>query len=77
MKSTSISIIRGVRPQEARSLMRRAVRQGWAITVTNGGHIRLTPPDGGTPIIAALTSSGGRGVNNLRSLLKRAGVDVG
>jgi predicted RNA binding protein YcfA (HicA-like mRNA interferase family) len=68
------SPLRGV-SKDHRDLIQKALDQGWTLTRTKSGHLRLTPPDGGDFIITAKTSGGGRGERNLRSLLRQRGVD--
>jgi len=67
--------LKGVKPKEHRDLMLKVLAQGWTATVTGSGHIKLTPPDGTAPIIAAMTAGDRRGTLNLRSRLRRHGVD--
>jgi hypothetical protein len=69
---------KGVKPRAYRDLLDRAVAQGWTLTWTGDNHIRLDPPSGHVPsgpVFGAGTSGGGRGVQNLRALLRRHGVD--
>jgi len=66
--------LRGVNDRDYRNLIRKAVAQGWSASTTNGGHIRLDGPTGQS-LFVAKTSYGGRGERNLRSLLRRHGVD--
>jgi hypothetical protein len=65
----------GITPRAYRDLIAKAVDQGWTASSTGGGHIRLDPPGKGGPIFAAFSSGGGRGVQNLRSMLRKRGVD--
>lgn len=67
--------LRGVADRDYRNLIRKAVAQGWTASTTAGGHIRLDAPTGGASLFVAKTSYGGRGERNLRSLLRRHGVD--
>ena len=65
----------GVSPRAYRDLIQKAVDQGWSASTTGGGHLRLDPPNGGGPVFTAKTSGGGRSARNLRSLLRKRGVD--
>jgi hypothetical protein len=67
--------LRGIRPRAYRDLIAIAVAQGWTVAPTKGNHWKLTPPDDGPFIICAHTSGGGRGVQNLRSMLRKRGVE--
>jgi len=69
------SPLRGVKPRAYRDVLQMALDQGWTVRTTGGGHLRLDPPDGTTPVFAAKTSGGGRGERNLKALLRLRGVD--
>jgi len=69
------SPLRGIKPKQHRDLVLKVVGQGWTATVTGGGHLKLTSPDGKASVICAMTASDSRGTLNLRSRLRRHGVD--
>lgn len=52
--------------------LRQASADGWTITRTNGGHLRLTHPAAAGPIFAASTPSCHRAEANLEAMLRRA-----
>jgi len=66
--------LRGIKPRAYRDLIAAAVAQGWTATSTGSNHWRLDPPGEGGPVFCAHSSGGGRGVQNLRALLRKRGV---
>lgn len=55
-------------------IFREAKRQGWTVTTTNGGHVRLIPPDPDLPFIhTASTRSDFRGRKRLIAHMRRFG----
>lgn len=66
---------RGIKPDQTRQLIKRAVDQGWTWEQSGGNHIRLRGPNGEL-VITALTGSDRRGYLNLRALLRQKGLDV-
>lgn len=61
--------------KDLRVVARIARRHGWTIETTKRSHIRFTSPAGRT-VFAAGTPSDRRGLRNLISDLRRAGLDV-
>jgi predicted RNA binding protein YcfA (HicA-like mRNA interferase family) len=57
--------------KDLRRLIRDARRRGWHATLTNGGHIRLTHPNGGL-VHTSYTPSDHRSIRNLDAQLRRA-----
>lgn len=55
-----------------RSLFKAAVAQGFTVSTTRGGHIKIMSPQGGL-YFAAATPSDRRAFANLRSGLRRIG----
>lgn len=55
-----------------RQLLRRVEKQGFATENTNGGHLKITSPDG-KPIFASSSPSDGRAIKNLIAQLRRVG----
>ena len=52
-------------------------KAGWTVSKLNGGHWQLRSPDKRVPIIVAPSSpSDWRGLENLKSLLRRHGVKI-
>ena len=62
-------------PRELRLLAESAVRAGWQISQTSGSHYRWTSPAGAT-VISAGTPGCHRAALNVRSLLRRHGLDL-
>lgn len=60
--------------KELRPLVRVALDAGWKLT-RGGKHYKLTSPAGACVFMSG-TGVGSRGVQNMRSVLKRAGLDV-
>lgn len=52
--------------------LREWKQQGWEITKTGGGHLRLTHDDASMPVFCASTPSDRRAVMNIESNLKKA-----
>lgn len=68
--------LKGVNSELA-ELFKLAEDQGWTVEWTKKGHVRLTPNDPNMPtIFAASTPSDWRGVKNMKSRMKRAGLKV-
>lgn len=59
-----------------RPLYDAAKAAGWRIELTGGDHVRWYPPDGGRPVVSALTPSDHRAAKNTRAYLRRSGLDV-
>jgi hypothetical protein len=56
----------------ARDLIRLAERDGWSITTTNGGHLRLEHPDATGPVFTGSTPSDRRAIHNALATMRRA-----
>jgi len=70
-------ILRGIRNDRHRTLVRRAQAAGWEIAMTGSGHVSLSK--GSQRLILSTTAGDGRrGHNwgNVRAQAKRAGLDV-
>lgn len=67
---------RQVRNRELRQLVRRAQRQGWAVTYTGGGHLRWQAPDGALVFTPSTPNGGCRSLENTRADLRRVGLEV-
>jgi hypothetical protein len=61
--------------KEITVLAKQAIRQGWTITKTNGGHLRWTSPSGSF-FFSALTPSDPRTIKNLQRDLRVNGFVV-
>lgn len=59
--------------KDIQRLVRAAEREGWAVSVTGGNHIRFRSPDGFTTIIGSM-SGGVTSNKKLKSQLLKAGV---
>lgn len=69
------SILRGIRHDKVRELVKRAMAQGWSVSKTGSGHIALDK--GKQRIIMSGTSTGaGRSWGNARSQARKYGIDV-
>lgn len=62
-------------PRELRGLARAAQQAGWTIRLTGGDHLRWESPDG-TVVHSSGSPSDRREFMNVRSRLRRAGLDV-
>ncbi len=59
------------------ALIDQARQQGWAVERRRSGHLMFRPTDRTiAPIVTASTPSDWRGPLNLRSQLRRAGLDL-
>jgi len=59
------------------SLVHLARRQGWCVEPTGGGHLRVRSCDPAMPVVfTGSTPRDWRAVRNMRSQLRRAGLDV-
>jgi predicted RNA binding protein YcfA (HicA-like mRNA interferase family) len=56
----------------ARDLIRLAERDGWTVSITNGGHLRLDHRDATMPVFAASTPSCPRALANALATMRRA-----
>lgn len=63
-----------VAPRDFRPIIREAVRHGWHVSTSGGGHLRLRGPSGAL-VFAARTPSDWRARRGLIKDLKRAGAD--
>lgn len=64
-------------PRHLRDIVKVALAAGWTYDVTRGGHPRLTPPDKSlSPVISGGTPSDHRALRNLKSDLRRRGLDI-
>jgi hypothetical protein len=59
--------------KEIEKLARLARKQGWAVTVTGGNHLKFQPPNG-RPVFGGLTTCG-PGVKKFQSMLRKAGLE--
>jgi hypothetical protein len=58
-----------------RDLYRRAVAQGWSVSMTGKQHILLVPPDGGRGVMLSATAhEGGDVLRAKQSEFRRAGL---
>jgi len=73
------AVPQSVKDKDLRNLYGMAAAQGYDISSTNGGHIRMAPQKGanGMKILTGPTTpSDHRSIKNLRAQLKRAGLEV-
>jgi predicted RNA binding protein YcfA (HicA-like mRNA interferase family) len=59
------------RNHQMNELRRRLRKDGYTLSKTNGGHLRVTHPDMDGPVFAPLTPSDYRAPKNLLATLKR------
>lgn len=60
---------------KVRELVRAAQAAGWRVELTGGGHVKFLPP-GGRPVFGSQTPSDPSAWRNMRSDLRRAGLEV-
>jgi predicted RNA binding protein YcfA (HicA-like mRNA interferase family) len=58
-------------PSHVRGVLLRACNDGWRVTVTHGGHLRLEHPEGGV-VFASSTPSSRHAGHALQGDLRRA-----
>jgi len=63
-------------PQHLRQLARRAIAEGWEISVTGSGHLRWKPPGGPAMITGSSPHRKGFGPRMERRDLERAGLTL-
>lgn len=60
---------------KARDIVEAARRQGWTVSQTKRGHIKLVPADPDMPIVIGSGTPGDyRAVRNLLALARRSGL---
>jgi len=74
--AAATAIVRGIRSDKVRELVKRACRDGWDARKTGSGHIALTRNDRTVIVSATGSSRGGHWFANVRAEAKRAGIDV-
>jgi hypothetical protein len=57
---------------DIKDCLRRAHEEGWAVSKTPGGHVKLLHPDASCPVFASSTPSDWRAEHNLTAQLRRA-----
>lgn len=62
--------------KDLQALERIALAQDWYIERSNGGHLKWYPPNGDGFVLTAHTPSGGRHIENIKSQLTKAGLDL-
>ena len=67
----------GAIPRELRKLAQQAVKQGWRVEKTSGGHLRWLPPGGRRIVVTPSTGKmSGHGAANVIADLRRSGLRV-
>lgn len=66
--------LRKMRRSEYGPLIEAALAAGWTLERTGGGHLRLRSPEGASVVFPS-SPSDWRGARNLRSTLRRYGLD--
>jgi predicted RNA binding protein YcfA (HicA-like mRNA interferase family) len=56
---------------KARDLIRAAKREGWEVSTTDGGHLRLEHPEASGRVITGSTPSDRRALYHARAAMKR------
>lgn len=59
-----------------RKLLKAMEKQGASWKITPGGHIQVKCPGGGLVTLGASSNGGRRGMDNMKSDLRRAGLEV-
>lgn len=68
-------VLKGVTDKDSRAVLKRAVRAGCTVEITNSQHVKVTTPSGAI-IRTGLTSSDHRAHRYLERDLRRAGVEI-
>jgi hypothetical protein len=69
-------MVKWVNNTEINALIEKAAAQGWTVRGGGAKHVQLKSPDGNYLIYASSSSVSRRAVANLRSQLRRAGVNL-
>lgn len=70
-------LLRAVRSDQLRGLVRRAVDQGWDLYANGGGHLAAVNPTNGARVVLSMTTNGtGHALGNTRQAFARAGLDL-
>lgn len=72
---SNASTLRGITNKDAKAVLRKAIKAGCTVEITNGTHVRITTPSGAV-VRTGLTSGSSRAGVYLRADLRRAGVDL-
>ena len=78
MTASAQNIVRGIRSDGVRDLVRSAIAQGFDVSMSGKGHVRVRPPNGGYPpvyVSASSTSGDWHEVKRVRAGLVRVGFD--
>lgn len=67
-------IPRGIKPKALRQLLQQVEAAGHAVSITRNNHIRIDTPKG--PYFTSYTTSSARTIPNVRSALRKRGVDI-
>lgn len=67
--------LKKIRRTEYGPLVEAAIEAGWTLERTGGNHLKLQSPDGKVVFLPS-SPSDWRGAKNMRSLLRRYGLDV-
>jgi hypothetical protein len=62
-----------VAQKELKEIVKSAGEQGWRVQTTKKGHKMFYAPDGVNKVLAAGTSGGGKGMDNLIAKLRSYG----
>jgi FMN-dependent NADH-azoreductase len=65
----------GITNKDVREVVRQAVEAGCTAQRTNGGHVKITAPSGGSYFLGT-TQPAARTSRYLRTALRRMGVEV-
>ena len=72
-----MSVNSGWRSGTQRTIFRTAVKAGWTWRLNGEGHIAMTSPDGAHHLTLSRSANDkGRQAANLKSMARRAGLDV-
>lgn len=68
--------MKGIRDDKLRELVRIAKERGWTVEIGGGTHVKFTTPEGKYVTSCTTTYTSPRSYLEVRSKLRRAGLDV-
>lgn len=64
---------RNAASSDFREIVKAAESQGWTLTWTSKGHVKMIPPDGGPPVFTSGSPGDYRALKNFLGKLRRRG----
>ena len=68
--------MRGIHDDKLRGLVSQAQERGWRVEIGGGTHVKFYTPEGKYVTSCTTTSTGSRTYLEVRSKLRRAGLEV-